>query len=66
VWPVVTGLVLGIVGILGVSVTAPGGGTGSVIVFFYVALSGMAIAHLSLSAYFKGAAREARALDVFV
>lgn len=66
VWPVVTGLALGMIGIIGVVLSPTSEAFGSVAIFFYVAFSGMAIAHLSLSGYFRGAAREARALDVFV
>lgn len=64
--PVVIGLVLAIVGIIGLTIAASNLEPGSSAVLFYVALSGMALTHLALASYFRLAAREARALDVFV
>lgn len=64
--PVAIGLVLAIVGILGLMIFAYSIDLGPTAVFLYVALSGMALSHLALASYFRLAAREARALDVFV
>lgn len=64
--PVAIGLVLAIVGIIGLTIAASNLEPGSSAVLFYVALSGMALTHLALASYFRLAAREARALDVFV
>jgi hypothetical protein len=65
-WPVGIGLILAILGILGLTVAASNLEPGPSAVLFYVALSGMALTHLALASYFRLAAREARALDVFV
>jgi len=64
--PVAIGLVLALIGILGLTIAAMNLEPGSSLVLFYVALSGMALTHLALASYFRLAAREARALDVFV
>lgn len=64
--PVAIGLVVAIVGIIGLTIAASNLEPGSSAVLFYVALSGMALTHLALASYFRLAAREARALDVFV
>lgn len=63
--PVAVGLVLAIVGILGLTIAASNLELGPSAVLFYVTLSGMALTHLALASYFRMAAREARALDVF-
>lgn len=66
VLPVVFGTGLAILGILGFVMAATVRSTALSLVFFYVGVCGMIIAHFAFATYFRSAARQARALDVFV
>ena len=66
VLPVSFGSVFAILGVLGLMVSVAIQSPVAAIVFSYVGVCGMAITHFALATYFRGAAREARALDVFV
>lgn len=64
--PALVGYGLAVVGLLGaVLIVSADRGAKVGVVFVYIAASGMALAHLAVGTWFRRAAREARALDVF-